>query len=665
MEYEKCYIYQGADSRPAKRRRTEPQGLQASWNLRKKAYRQAWRSQQERVSNKLDAINSTTVTNIVEFLDNAVSAPPTDRIPTGLIQAGPNSALRTSIASQVTSHSNTTVRRTYVSIASNTASNLKGLLKAIIQKATSRNIEDDDDELDETTGARKGRKLLNYDLQGLHEYIRERRIQQVVIALEDTEAFDSNLLSELIELLGCWQDRIQFAMIFNIATSVEFLRQRLSQSAVACLDGRLFDAALSTEEVEQVFEALTNSDSDLWLGPALVSMILERQADYIQSIECLVQAAQYAYMSCFYANALSIFLIPEIRFEDVPKDHFEGLRNVESFRTFARKLLDRGKTEQLRALLDSDESLFEFALESVGYGRKVIADAIAAMELVRAIQRSLPNTQVSAKSTLYIQAMSGKLAASPMVRALLLSLRKAPSNVALQAMKNTVSLSISSDVRTQTEAIINDLEDLIAAQEDSKQPLRSEDDMKNSTLRTTVIAQKVELSKQKSTLSKQDAAYTSIVRRFSDLLEKHCLEKLVGAKDLVLNEVFVYDMKSPYQQVFTPRPRHAVERALAAPHDYLSCDCCGPEQGGADEATLASSQPATAVLYQLYLESGNLINASDFWQAFQAVIGDSEENEQKTMALFQRGLAELRYLGFVKNTRKRVDHVAKVAWRGL
>jgi origin recognition complex subunit 3 len=33
--------------------------------------------------------------------------------------------------------------------------------------------------------------------------------------------------------------------------------------------------------------------------------------------------------------------------------------------------------------------------------------------------------------------------------------------------------------------------------------------------------------------------------------------------------------------------------------------------------------------------------------------------------LFQRALAELKGMGFVKATRKRVDHVAKVAWRGL
>lgn len=33
--------------------------------------------------------------------------------------------------------------------------------------------------------------------------------------------------------------------------------------------------------------------------------------------------------------------------------------------------------------------------------------------------------------------------------------------------------------------------------------------------------------------------------------------------------------------------------------------------------------------------------------------------------LFQRALAELKYLGLVKPSRKKTDHIAKVMWKGL
>jgi origin recognition complex subunit 3 len=34
-------------------------------------------------------------------------------------------------------------------------------------------------------------------------------------------------------------------------------------------------------------------------------------------------------------------------------------------------------------------------------------------------------------------------------------------------------------------------------------------------------------------------------------------------------------------------------------------------------------------------------------------------------ALFQRSLAELRYLGLVRGTRKKADHVMKISWKGV
>ncbi|EME43992.1 hypothetical protein DOTSEDRAFT_129299 [Dothistroma septosporum NZE10] len=584
-------------------------------------------------------------------------------MPTALVLAGPNSALRSSIVSKVQSREDFASRRTFVPISSAAGTNLKGALKTIIHKATAIVPSDEEDDEVQPTASKGGPKLLNYDLQILHDYVVDHRIRQVLVAVADTEAFDGDLLSELVELFGCWRDRIPFALLLNVGTSVEFLQQRLSSGALKYLHGAMFDAAASADEVEQIFEALTEADTPLWIGSGLASMALERQSDYIQSIDSLVQTAQYAFMSHYYANALSLFLDVNISPTAVSKDQFEALRNLPSFRAFARKLLDNDQVRILRDLLDSDPSLLAFVRQSITTGRETLARSIEAIETIRALQAALPNTTTTTKSILYVQLMSGKLAGSPLLRTLLLTLRKAPSDIAINVIEGLAdSGSALSAEGVELSTIKTDLEQLLKAQDGLTQPLRSEDDLKNSTLRTTVIAQKVELSKQKSTLSKQDAAYTTLIRRLSGMLSAYFEKTLRDPKDLVLNEIFIYDLKSPYREVFTPRPRAAIERALAAPHDYLDCDCCDPEQG---EATLAATQPATAVLYQLYLESGNLINASDLWQAFAAVMGYEQDDEQANMALFQRALADMKYLGLVKSTRKRVDHVAKVAWRGL
>jgi origin recognition complex subunit 3 len=547
-------------------------------------------------------------------------------------------------------------------------------LKHIIQRATSSTYEDDDgDELDDKPSTRKGPRFLNYDLQILHNHVREHDVKQVVIAFEDTEAFDSHLLCDLIELLTCWQDRFSIVLLFNVATSVSFLQQRLSQSAVRCLHGRAFDSALLVDEVEQVMEVVTSPENALWLGPSISSMLLERQRDYTQSIDSVVEATHYAYMSHYYANALSIFLSPP-QFVEIPVDHFEALRNVASFRSFADGLLEAGDSAQLTNLLDSDQAMFDLTINAIADGRSAIAHVLQATEVIRSIQASLADASLSPRTSLYMQAISGKLKQSPMVRALLLSTRKAASDVVLGLTEELIQLDIPADVKALCSDIYSRLDELVQSSANdgqASQPLRSADDVKHSTLRTTVVAQKVELSKQKSALSKQDADYTALLRELTDLLENYFDGFLISPKLLLMHEVFLYDLRSPHREVLTPRPRHAIERALAAPHDYLDCDCCGPDvdrttaagDRGVDEVSLTVSQPATALMYQLYLESGSLINASDFWQAFRAIVGDADE--QRTIALFQRGLAELRSFGVIKSTRRRIDHVSKVAWRGL
>jgi origin recognition complex subunit 3 len=138
------------------------------------------------------------------------------------------------------------------------------------------------------------------------------------------------------------------------------------------------------------------------------------------------------------------------------------------------------------------------------------------------------------------------------------------------------------------------------------------------------------LSKHKAALSEQDKAYSDLVARFHDQLDAYFESAFINPQALVFSEVLIYDLKSPHTEVFQPKPRFAIERALATPHDYLGCDCCSGMEG--NDAALSATQPATAIVYQMYLESGMLMNVSDLWSAFNAIAGSGDEDdESKTM----------------------------------
>lgn len=69
MQYEKCYVYSPEDARPAKRRRVEPQGLQASWGVRHKAYKKAWQARQK----EIDVCNSEPTAQLSTLISTGKS----------------------------------------------------------------------------------------------------------------------------------------------------------------------------------------------------------------------------------------------------------------------------------------------------------------------------------------------------------------------------------------------------------------------------------------------------------------------------------------------------------------------------------------------------------------------------------------------------------------
>ena len=86
-------------------------------------------------------------------------------------------------------------------LSSKDASNLKGILKKLIRDATQED-QGLDDEDDVPTGKKQqgGPKLLNYDLQILQNWCAERPGFKVTVAVQDTDAFDSGILSDLVSL---------------------------------------------------------------------------------------------------------------------------------------------------------------------------------------------------------------------------------------------------------------------------------------------------------------------------------------------------------------------------------------------------------------------------------------------------------------------------------
>ncbi|KAF2026488.1 hypothetical protein EK21DRAFT_74048 [Setomelanomma holmii] len=666
MEHQRCYIYEPPqiEERAPKRQRTSKYNPHAQLPERLQTCRRLWSQQEERIQAKAD---STVQQNIVDFVSSAASATPDEpkfAIPTGLIIAGPSIASHGLFFGRLGQRIRDDTNSAYVVLTSGESPNLKSVLKNLIKKVTSLHEDDDDEDTDRpATSSRHGPKLLNYDLGRVQEWRKKSRVSSIVVAFQDSEAFDARLLADVVDLFHSWLDRLPLILLFGIATSAESFEDRLSGNSLRYLEGEKFDVTQSDDIIEKLFSAtVASTDARLHIGPNLCRRMLDRQKDHVQNVQDFCDGLKYAYMSHFYASIPSIVLLDSTQPIEVQTEAYEAVRILPSFRQQIEDMLEDQQAAEVRDLLQSDDRLSDLISDSIKtnqHSLSTLSHAARVLSSVRASLQMSPNVRFS---TIWTRAATGDMAGSPILRETMLSVKKIPSDRFVKLLVDMTGLQgdyLSVDLDTFQREL-----DTLVQRNDTATPLRTQHDVRNDSLRTTVVAQKVLLSKHKAALSEQDKAYSDLVGRFHDELDAYFESAFIDPQTLVLSEVSIYDLKSPHTEVFQPRPRFAIERALATPHDYLGCECCSGVDGA--EAALNATKPATAIVYQMYLESGALLNVSDLWSAFNAIAGDGDEDgESKTMALFQRALAELKYLGLLKPSRKKTDHVSKTMWKGL
>jgi origin recognition complex subunit 3 len=140
---------------------------------------------------------------IVDFVSTASSSPDEQKfaIPTGLIVAGPSIASHGPFFERLGLRIKKDTNSAYIVLTSGESPNLKTLLKNLIKKVTSHLDDDDDDDMDRpASSTRNGPKLLNFDLGLVQEWRKKNRVSSIVVAFQDSEAFDASLLADVTDL---------------------------------------------------------------------------------------------------------------------------------------------------------------------------------------------------------------------------------------------------------------------------------------------------------------------------------------------------------------------------------------------------------------------------------------------------------------------------------
>ena len=378
-------------------------------------------------------------------------------------------------------------------------------------------------------------------------------------------------------------------------------------------------------------------------------------------------------MSHFYGNPLSCLLYTSYEDQSATQtlqpEHCEAVRMLPSFRNLIEGCLQNKMLDRSHRLIENDSDLSDEIQSTLQSTRNFITRLLRIIHVI-----SSASIESMGKVELYKAVFGGKTGDLDFTRRIIDVLRQMSPEAVLGFLKQVKDSIESGSPELELEGWTHEATDFLAELSEAREqvmsllevsrttgkPIQSSHTIQRKGIRTTVIAQRVQLSFEESSLSDQDKTFTTLVDKISESMIKFLSGE--NPQDFFLHEVWMCNDSQPYRDVLTPRPRYSIERALSSPQQYIRCDCCRLDQG------VWTKQPPTASIYQLYLEAGSLINISDMWRAYLDMQNpdDHEDfDEREALVLFYRALAELKLLGMIKQSKKKADHLSKITYSGL
>ncbi|PPR03388.1 hypothetical protein CVT24_012513 [Panaeolus cyanescens] len=177
------------------------------------------------------------------------------------------------------------------------------------------------------------------------------------------------------------------------------------------------------------------------------------------------------------------------------------------------------------------------------------------------------------------------------------------------------------------------------------------------------------------------------------IIWRNCIDTSEGTQDTPFWDIWYTGTRPFPSESVNPSIRSSTVAGLLRPHDFG--DIAAQDSKLMGDIPALWELPDTSILFKRYLDSGKMINVYDWFESFKAVL-DTQRSELKSanegtktpspkkrgkgkkrpveteeeiekwnvevQARFIRALHELDYLGFIKHTTRKADHVLRTSF---
>ncbi|KAG0168293.1 Origin recognition complex subunit 3 [Apophysomyces sp. BC1015] len=553
----------------------------------------------------------------------------------------------------------------------------------------------------------KASRLPNYDLQILEGWYRHATANgtddnrpNLVIILQDFESFEPGLLQDFVTICSEYRMRIPIVLIIGVATSTEILHQSLSKSTLGLLRTEKFWLRQSDAWLNRVLETIFIDEADtLKFGARPYKFLLDHFYLHDFSMGKVTASLKYALMHHFYGNPLSIFfplvglsaaaemkrkLAEWQRTNVVGNDHATNLRMLGSFRTYIEGICDSDPKRALQ-LLDDDDYLLTTALpEFLCDIRKYQQEFKLGIEIIQVLQAQFPLMTMQRKSKRMLlldalesrEGLGGDSEISTVLVRFIRKMEEKSIEKVVASLREVIEREEFGGINDEARAKLAQWDERVQALHAANKEFNARMEKKAKSLKGLVLgteggrhtetAKKVELESIEH-LKKKGTEGSKVTMDIADWVNQIFSTYLRSFTTLPMYELVYYTNVKLHEKSFAAQPRAATQTALTQAGHYLNCRCCSNDMRG----HILPSEPDTCILYKLYLECGRMINLYDWFVAFGCILErerrptSTKIQENEVQARFIRSVAELQFLGFIKPTQRKTDHVVRLTWSNM
>ncbi|KAL3281804.1 hypothetical protein HHI36_005005 [Cryptolaemus montrouzieri] len=636
-------------------------------------------SQWKNIEAKLHIINSeifaSTLEDLLKFLQRSCEHK-LNEIPSAALLTGINMPDHEAQFSTLTKEIKENVSPHCVTLRGQDYHNLKLLIENMINGF----INDEEAEIDvfvdneETSNIKKSRcnfsvlqawyenlymndSILNYSATGSpkkRKTVPNRKV--LVVIIPDLENFNYTVIQDFILIAHSYINILPFVLIFGIATSLDALHRALPYHVSSKTSIKVFRSQPSTIYLNNVLEnVLFTEHCPFSLGGKVFNLFTDIFLFYDLSVTGFIKNFKYAMMEHFSQGNISALCChdnAEEILKNFTEEDFENLRRIYSF----RDLVEREESYKKRIQLLTDNVYLKICLHVLVKDLPKTPLGKQVRELYATVVSKSISKSLHFKECFQLLDFQSKDEFSSKLKSIIgIIENNPPSNKTFS--KEQIS------IKEKLLGFLYDLESIGTSKcviEKNAEEIALGNVSNRAQLKESVI-------KMSHIQSKNE--YVKLRGSILDYLQKIFEEYLIDCNSLHFHELFFFNDIFIQNQLIGMH-RSAIHTALNDPQTYFQCSCCEIQ----NEDVILPTMPDISIAYKLHLECGKMINLYDWLQAFLSILdpaGEDDDGDNKNrrvdpelQARFTQAIVELEYLGFIKTSKRKTDHVQRLTWGG-